>query len=230
MHTPGLLHRDLKPANILLGPNGPKIIELGLAAFVEPNVSLTVPNEAVGTPGCMAPERAADVNPLTPGVEVYALGAVLLFAETGHYPHEAATPYMVFRLVTDPATAPHVFRGARRAGAAPDRHARPQRRRPAFAGRRGAAVPGGRRGPGYEDRPGSSAAHRAHGDAPPTYTRLPDDGPAHLYGVRQTLLRRQAGAGLESLADDVSEDALRCDLVTGAIATARRAGLLRDVR
>ncbi|WP_329527863.1 serine/threonine-protein kinase [Streptomyces sp. NBC_01462] len=106
VHTQGLLHRDLKPANVLLGPNGPKIIDFGLAAFTESHVSLTAPHQVVGTPICMAPEQAAGVKPLTAAVDVYALGALLLFAATGHYPHEAATPYMVFHLVTDPGTAP----------------------------------------------------------------------------------------------------------------------------
>ncbi|MGW3719096.1 protein kinase domain-containing protein [Streptomyces sp. NPDC005133] len=106
VHTQGLLHRDLKPANVLLGPNGPKIIDFGLAAFTESHVSLTAPHQVVGTPICMAPEQAAGVKPLTSAVDVYALGALLLFAATGHYPHEAATPYMVFHLVTDPGTAP----------------------------------------------------------------------------------------------------------------------------
>lgn len=106
VHTQGLLHRDLKPANVLLGPNGPKIIDFGLAAFTESSISLTAPHQVVGTPICMAPEQAAGVKPLTAAVDVYALGALLLFAATSHYPHEAATPYMVFHLVTDPGTAP----------------------------------------------------------------------------------------------------------------------------
>ncbi|KAF3468534.1 serine/threonine-protein kinase [Streptomyces sp. Tu 3180] len=106
VHTQGLLHRDLKPANVLLGPNGPKIIDFGLAAFTEASVSLTAPHQVVGTPVCMAPEQAAGVRPLTAAVDVYALGALLLFAATGHYPHEAATPYMVFHLVTSSDTAP----------------------------------------------------------------------------------------------------------------------------
>ncbi|MGW1590483.1 serine/threonine-protein kinase [Streptomyces sp. NPDC002386] len=106
VHTQDLLHRDLKPANVLLGPNGPKIIDFGLAAFTESQVSLTAPHQVVGTPVCMAPEQAAGEKPLTPAVDVYALGAVLLFAATGHYPHQAATPYMVFHLVTDPESAP----------------------------------------------------------------------------------------------------------------------------
>ncbi|MER5359660.1 protein kinase [Streptomyces sp. NPDC002785] len=106
VHTQGLLHRDLKPANILLGPNGPKIIDFGLAVFAESNVSLTAPNQVVGTPVCMAPEQAAGVKPLTGAVDVYALGAVLLYAVTEHYPYQAATPFMVFHLTTDPNTPP----------------------------------------------------------------------------------------------------------------------------
>lgn len=106
VHAQELLHRDLKPANVLLGPNGPKIIDFGLAAFTESSISLTAPHQVVGTPICMAPEQAAGVKPLTAAVDVYALGALLLFAVAGHYPHEAKTPYMVFHLVTDPGTAP----------------------------------------------------------------------------------------------------------------------------
>lgn len=106
VHQQGLLHRDLKPANVLLGPNGPKIIDFGLAVFAEANVSLTASNQVVGTPICMAPEQAAGEKPLGEAVDVYALGTLLLFATTGHYPYKAANAYMVFKLVTDPRVAP----------------------------------------------------------------------------------------------------------------------------
>ncbi|KQX85172.1 protein kinase [Streptomyces clavifer] len=106
VHTQGLLHRDLKPANILLGPNGPKVIDFGLAVFAESNVSLTAPNQVVGTPVCMAPEQAAGVKPLTGAVDVYALGALLLLAATEHYPYQGATPFVVFHQTTDPNTLP----------------------------------------------------------------------------------------------------------------------------
>ncbi|MFD5129873.1 serine/threonine-protein kinase [Streptomyces olindensis] len=106
VHKQGLLHRDLKPANVLLGPNGPKIIDFGLAVFAESNASLTAPNQVVGTPACMAPEQANGVKPLTGAVDVYALGAVLLFAISGHYPYQAPNIGMAFHMVTDPLTAP----------------------------------------------------------------------------------------------------------------------------
>lgn len=106
VHRQDLVHRDLKPANILLGPNGPKIIDFGLAVFAESNASLTAPNTVVGTPAYMSPEQANGVKPLTGAVDVYALGAVLLFAATGHAPYQAATPMATFNLVGNPEKAP----------------------------------------------------------------------------------------------------------------------------
>ncbi|MFE7264280.1 protein kinase [Streptomyces sp. NPDC057592] len=106
VHKQGLLHRDLKPANVLLGPNGPKIIDFGLAVFAESSVSLTAPNTVVGTPSCMPPEQARGDRPLTSAVDVYALGAVVLFAASGHLPYQAANIHVLFHQVTDPETAP----------------------------------------------------------------------------------------------------------------------------
>ncbi|MEV7137849.1 serine/threonine-protein kinase [Streptomyces tauricus] len=100
VHKQGLLHRDLKPANILLGPNGPKIIDFGLAVFTESSASLTAPNTVLGTPACMAPEQANGVKPLTSPVDVYALGAVLLYSATGHYPFQADNIHALFHLIT----------------------------------------------------------------------------------------------------------------------------------
>ncbi|MFF2729058.1 serine/threonine-protein kinase [Streptomyces sp. NPDC058008] len=106
VHKQGLLHRDLKPANVLLGPNGPKIIDFGLAVFAESSVSLTAPNTVVGTPSCMPPEQARGDRPLTSAVDVYALGAVVLYAASGHLPYQAANIHVLFHQVTDPETAP----------------------------------------------------------------------------------------------------------------------------
>jgi serine/threonine protein kinase len=87
---------DLKPANVLLGPNGPKIIDFGLAAFTESNLSLTASNQVVGTPICMAPEQAAGEKPLSAAVDVYTLGTLLLFARRHRaLPYKAANAYMV---------------------------------------------------------------------------------------------------------------------------------------
>ncbi|MFM9451722.1 serine/threonine-protein kinase [Streptomyces europaeiscabiei] len=106
VHKQGLLHRDLKPANVLLGPNGPKVIDFGLAVFAESSVSLTAANTVVGTPSCMPPEQANGEKPLTPAVDVYALGAVLLFASSGHAPYRADNIHLLFHQVVDASIAP----------------------------------------------------------------------------------------------------------------------------
>nr|WP_228454116.1 serine/threonine-protein kinase [Streptomyces alkaliphilus] len=106
VHRQGLLHRDLKPANVLLGPNGPKVIDFGLAVFAESSSSLTAPHMVVGTPSYMPPEQANGEKPLTPAVDVYALGAVLLFAASGHPPYRTDNIHLLFHQVVDPAVAP----------------------------------------------------------------------------------------------------------------------------
>ncbi|MBP5917271.1 serine/threonine protein kinase [Streptomyces sp. LBUM 1486] len=106
VHKQGLLHRDLKPANVLLGPNGPKVIDFGLAVFAESSVSLTAANTVVGTPSCMPPEQANGEKPLTTAVDVYALGAVLLFASSGHAPYRADNIHLLFHQVVDASITP----------------------------------------------------------------------------------------------------------------------------
>lgn len=55
IHAAGLVHRDLKPANVLLAPDGPKVIDFGIARpFLTETAGLT---SAIGTPSYMAPEQ-----------------------------------------------------------------------------------------------------------------------------------------------------------------------------
>jgi serine/threonine protein kinase len=106
IHEAGILHRDLKPANILLGRDGPRVIDFGLAALTAAPGDLTRTSETIGTPVCMAPEQARSPRDLKPPVDVYALGAVLTYALTGHYPYMRPTlPAMLFA-ITDAATLP----------------------------------------------------------------------------------------------------------------------------
>lgn len=101
IHRAGLLHRDLKPGNVLLGRNGPKVIDLGLAALLEGTSDLTASGATLGTPPCMAPEQAASAKDVSAASDVYALGATLLFTLTGHYPYEARTvPALLVRIAS----------------------------------------------------------------------------------------------------------------------------------
>ena len=78
IHEAGLVHRDLKPGNILLGRDGPKVIDLGLVAFAEGPTDLTRTDSAIGTPACMSPEQAGRPKEVTAATDVYALGATLV--------------------------------------------------------------------------------------------------------------------------------------------------------
>jgi Protein kinase domain len=90
IHGVGLVHRDLKPANVLVSPDGPRVIDFGVARAAE-RIQLTVTRGSVGTPAYMAPEQARDTRQATPASDVFSLGATLLFAATGHAPYEGET-------------------------------------------------------------------------------------------------------------------------------------------
>jgi hypothetical protein len=90
IHLAGLVHRDLKPSNVLVAPDGPRVIDFGVARAAE-RVQLTVTRGAVGTPAYMAPEQARDSQHASPASDVYSLGATLLFAATGHGPYQGDT-------------------------------------------------------------------------------------------------------------------------------------------
>ena len=106
IHAAGLLHRDLKPGNVILGADGPRVIDFGLAGFKDRPGDITHTSGMVGTPVCMAPEQAASPKDLTAAADVYALGAVLMFAMTGRYPFERPTVPALLLAISDPATDP----------------------------------------------------------------------------------------------------------------------------
>ncbi len=101
IHGAGLVHRDLKPSNVLVAPDGPRVIDFGVARAAE-RMGVTTSRGAVGTPAYMAPEQARDTHLASAASDVYALGATLAFAATGHPPYQGDTVMDVLaRLATE---------------------------------------------------------------------------------------------------------------------------------
>ena len=102
IHSVGLIHRDLKPSNVLVSPDGPRVIDFGIARAAE-RIQLTVSRGAVGTPAYMAPEQARDTRQASLASDVFSLGATMLYAATGHAPYQGETVMDVLvKLATDP--------------------------------------------------------------------------------------------------------------------------------
>ena len=83
IHRAGLVHRDVKPHNILLAPDGPVVIDFGIAKGDES--ALTTVGMTVGTPGYMAPEVLHGSDP-SPRSDVFSLACVLVYAARGTGP------------------------------------------------------------------------------------------------------------------------------------------------
>ncbi|OHV37025.1 MULTISPECIES: WD40 repeat domain-containing serine/threonine protein kinase [Pseudofrankia] len=99
IHAAGVVHRDLKPGNILLSSSGARVIDFGIARALDATTMLT--HGSIGTPGFMAPEQALG-RPVTEAADIYAWGAVVLFAATGRPPFgEGPTPAVLHRVVTE---------------------------------------------------------------------------------------------------------------------------------
>ncbi|WP_214106746.1 serine/threonine-protein kinase [Acrocarpospora catenulata] len=112
IHGAGIVHRDFKPGNVLLGPDGPRVVDFGIARQSE---SATLTAGPVGTPAYLAPEQLAG-HPAGPASDVFAWGATMVFAATGQAAFGSATVASVLhRIMTatpDTSAVPEPLRSA----------------------------------------------------------------------------------------------------------------------
>ncbi|MER5730909.1 protein kinase [Streptomyces sp. NPDC002138] len=110
VHEQGVTHRDVKPQNVILGAQGPQLIDFGIARGVGVTM-LTQEGQAPGTPGFTAPEVLLGGAGEAPA-DVFALGALLAYAATGRPPFGAGEAASVwYRTVHEPVDAAGVEAG-----------------------------------------------------------------------------------------------------------------------
>jgi serine/threonine protein kinase len=83
IHQAGIIHRDLKPHNVLLGPDGPRVIDFGVAKALSGSTTMT--SRVIGTPSYMAPEQV-EGDDIGTAADVFCWASTMVYAATGEPP------------------------------------------------------------------------------------------------------------------------------------------------
>jgi tetratricopeptide (TPR) repeat protein len=97
VHEAGKVHRDIKPSNVLVEASGRVVLlDFGLGAELDHDTGAFEFQRVLGTPAYMAPEQA-ELGPVTPAADWYAVGVVLFEALTGRLPFEGGAMDMLLQ-------------------------------------------------------------------------------------------------------------------------------------
>ncbi|WP_232835468.1 serine/threonine-protein kinase [Actinocorallia populi] len=124
IHQAGIIHRDLKPHNVLIGPDGPRVIDFGIARAL----NVTSHSHSIGTPAYMSPEQL-NGHQLTAASDLFSWASCMVFAATGTPPFGSdeigAVVYRIAHAEADTGALPTPLREVVQACLAKDPAARP---------------------------------------------------------------------------------------------------------
>ncbi|MBG0812868.1 WD40 repeat domain-containing serine/threonine protein kinase [Planomonospora sp. ID82291] len=97
IHRAGIVHRDFKPANVLLGPDGPRVVDFGIARGTD---LATTSVSVMGTPPYMSPEQLSGGR-IGPPSDLFSWAGTILFAGTGRTPfgRDVALATLIYRIL-----------------------------------------------------------------------------------------------------------------------------------
>ncbi|WP_405393372.1 protein kinase domain-containing protein [Microbispora hainanensis] len=98
IHNAGIVHRDLKPENVILGPDGPRVVDFGIARALD---GTTTQTGQIGTPPYMSPEQLRGETVGTPS-DIFSWAGTMTFAATARPPFGVDNvPNIVYRIFYD---------------------------------------------------------------------------------------------------------------------------------
>jgi serine/threonine protein kinase len=90
-HNKGIIHRDIKPSNVMLLSDGSiKLLDFGLARYVNSQTNMTATGQFMGTVDYVSPEQALDTRNVDHRADIYSLGCTFYFLLTGRAPFDGA--------------------------------------------------------------------------------------------------------------------------------------------